>query len=90
MKNKFTEEQINDVIGEDPKNQFLLSEIEIFRQEILKIEEDKEESNLVLLVEMNDLMDEIRKKYQKKIDDNTKIYEDKIKDIQNQIKRFLK
>jgi hypothetical protein len=90
LKNKFDEKQINEVIGEDPKNQFLLGAIEIFRQEIMKIEEEKEKSNNEIMTEREALIEEIRKKYRKKIDDNTKIYEDKIKDIQNQIQDFLK
>ena len=90
LKNKFTEKQINEVIGEDPKNQFLLSAIEVFRQEIMKIEEEKLNSNHILMTEREILIEEIRKKYKKKIDDNTKIYDDKIKDIQNQIRDFLR
>lgn len=90
LKNKFDEKHINKVIGEDPKNQFLLSAIEVFRQEIMKIEEEKLISNHMLMTEREILIEEIQKKYRKKIDDNTKIYDDKIKDIQNQIKDFLK
>lgn len=90
LKNKFTEKQINEVIGESSKNQFLLSALEVFRQEIMKLEEDKLNSNHILMTEREILIEEIRKNYKKKIDDNTKIYDDKIKDIQNQIKDFLK
>ena len=90
MKNKFTEKQINEVIGEDPKNQFLLSAIEVFRQEIMKLEDEKESLNRAIMTEREILIEEIRKKYKKKIDDNTKIYEDKIKDIQNQMQDFLR
>lgn len=90
LKNKFDERHINKVIGEDPKNQFLLSAIEVFRQEIMKIEEEKLNSNHMLMTEREILIEEIRKEYRKRIDDNTKIYDDKIKDIQNQIKDFLK
>lgn len=90
LKNKFAEKQINEVIGESSKNQFLLSAIEVFRQEIMKIEEEKLNSNHILMTEREILIEEIRKKYKKKIDDNTKIYDDKIKDIQNQIKEFLR
>lgn len=90
FKNKFTENHINEVIGEDPKNQFLLSAIEVFRQEIMKLEEEKEHSNRAIMTERAAVMNHIQKKYRKKIDDNTKIYEDKIKEIQNQIQEFLK
>ena len=90
LKNKFTEKQINEVIGEDPKNQFLLSAIEVFRQEIMKLEDEKESLNRAIMTEREILIEEIRKKYKKKIDDNTKIYEDKIKDIQNQMQDFLR
>jgi hypothetical protein len=89
LKNFFTEKQINEVIGENPKNQFLLSAIEVFRQEIMKIEEEKEKSNHEIMTERAMVMNEIQKKYRQKIDDNTKIYDDKIKEIQNQIKDFL-
>jgi len=90
LKTKFTEKQINEVIGKEPKNQFLLSAIEVFRQEILKLEEEKEKSFSALITEREALIEEIRQKYRKKIDDNNKMYEDKIKDIQNQIKDFLR
>ena len=90
LKNKFAEKHINKVIGEDSKNQFLLSAIEVFRQEIMKIEEEKLNSNHILMTEREILIEEIRKEFRKRIDDNTKIYDDKIKDIQNQIKDFLK
>jgi hypothetical protein len=36
------------------------------------------------------VMNEIQKKYREKIDNNTKIYDDKIKEIQNQIQDFLR
>jgi hypothetical protein len=90
LKNKFTEKQINEVIGEDSKNQFLLNAIEVFRKEIVKIEEEKEKSNYALITERGNLMKEIHEKYQKKIDGNTKIYDDKIKETQNQIQDFLR
>lgn len=90
LKNKFTEKQINEVIGENPKNQFLLSAIEVFRQEIMKIEEEKEKSNHEIMTERAMVMNEIQKKYREKIDNNTKIYDDKIKEIQNQIQDFLR
>jgi hypothetical protein len=56
----------------------------------MKIEEEKLNSNHMLMTEREILIEEIRKEYRKRIDDNTKIYDDKIKDIQNQIKDFLK
>jgi hypothetical protein len=90
LKNKFDVRHINKVIGEDPKNQFLLSAIEVFRQEIMKIEEEKEKSNHEIMTERAMVMNEIQKKYREKIDNNTKIYDDKIKEIQNQIQDFLR
>jgi hypothetical protein len=56
----------------------------------MKIEEEKLNSNHMLMTEREILIEEIRKKYREKIDNNTKIYEDKIKEIQNQIQDFLR
>lgn len=90
LKNKFDEKHINKVIGEDPKNQFLLSAIEVFRQEIMKIEEEKLNSNHMLMTEREILIEEIRKEYRNRLDNNTKIYDDKIKEIQDKIQDFLR
>lgn len=90
LSKKFTEEQINEVIGHDLKNQFLLCSMEVFRQEIIKIEDEKEKSKNSLICERDILIEEIRKKYKNKINKSNKLYEDKIKDIQNQIQEFLK
>lgn len=90
LSKKFTEEQINEVIGQDLKNQFLLSSMEVFRQEIIKIEEEKEKVENSLICERDILAKKIWKKYKNKINQNNKLYENKIKDIQKQIQEFLK
>lgn len=90
LSKKFTEEQINEVIGQDLKNQFLLSTMEVFRQEIIKIEDEKEKVENSLICERDILIKEIMEKYKNKINQNNKLYEKELKDIQKQIQEFLK
>ena len=90
LSKKFTEEQINEVIGQDPKNQFFLSAMEVFRQEMLKIEKEKEKTIHSLVHEQENELDKIREKYNNKINEAMELYENNIKDIQNQIQEFLK
>lgn len=90
LSKKFTEEQINEVIGQDPKNQFFLSAMEVFRQEILKIEKEKEKTINSLIHEQEAEFDKIREKYINKIDKTNEFYENERKNIQNQIQEFLK
>lgn len=90
LKKKFTEEQINDVIGSDcSKDQFLINALEVFKNEIKRVENEKERSNLSLLEEKSAMIDQINQQYQQKINDNNEKYHNKIKDIQNQIRNFL-
>ena len=90
LSKKFNEEQINEVIGQDPKNQFVLNAMEVFRQEMLKIEKEKEKTINSLFSEKNTLIEKIEEKYNNKINEAREFYEDNIKDIQNQIQEFLK
>ena len=90
LSKKFNEEQINEVIGQDPKNQFVLNAMEVFRQEMLKIEKEKEKTIKSLVQEQGDEFDKIREKYNNKINEAMELYENNIKDIQNQIQEFLK
>ena len=90
LSKKFTEEQINEVIGQDPKNQFVLNAMEVFRQEMLKIEKEKEKTINSLIHEQEAEFDKIREKYNNKIDKINEFYENEIKNIQNQIQEFLK
>lgn len=90
LSKKFTEEQINEVIGQDPKNQFVLNAMEVFRQEMLKIEKEKEKTINSLIHERGAEFDKIREKYNNKIDKTNEFYENERKNIQNQIQEFLK
>lgn len=90
LSKKFTEEQINEVIGQDPKNQFVLNAMEVFRQEMLKIEKEKEKTIHSLIHEQEAEFDKIREKYNNKIDKTNEFYENERKNIQNQIQEFLK
>lgn len=90
LSKKFNEEQINEVIGQDPKNQFVLNAMEVFRQEMLKIEKEKEKTIHSLVHEQEKELDKIREKYNNKIDKINEFYENEIKNIQNQIQEFLK
>ena len=86
----YTEEQINEVIGQDPKNQFVLNAMEVFRQEMLKIEKEKEKTINSLIHEQEAEFDKIREKYNNKIDKINEFYENEIKNIQNQIQELMK
>ena len=90
LSKKFTEEQINEVIGQDPKNQFVLNAMEVFREEVLKVEKEREKSIDSLVHEREKEFDKIREKYNNKIDKINEFYENEIKNIQNQIQEFLK
>ena len=90
LSKKFNEEQINEVIGQDPKNQFVLNAMEVFRQEMLKIEKEKEKTIKSLVHEQGDEFDKIREKYNNKINEAMELYENERKNIQNQIQEFLK
>ena len=90
LSKKFNEEQINEVIGQDPKNQFVLNAMEVFRQEMLKIEKEKEKTIKSLVHEQGDEFDKIREKYNNKINEAMELYKNNIKDIQNQIQELMK
>ena len=90
LSKKFTEEQINEVIGQDPKNQFVLNAMEVFREEVLKVEKEREKSIDSLVHERDKEFGKIREKYNNKIDKINEFYENEIKNIQNQIQEFLK
>ena len=72
------------------KNQFVLNAMEVFRQEMLKIEKEKEKTINSLIHEQEAEFDKIREKYNNKIDKINEFYENEIKNIQNQIQEFLK
>ena len=90
LSKKFTEAQINEVIGQDSKDQFFLSAMEVFREEVLKVEKEREKSINSLVHEREMEFDKIREKYNNKIDKINEFYENEIKNIQNQIQEFLK
>ena len=90
LSKKFTEAQINEVIGQDSKNQFFLSAMEVFREEVLKVEKERKKSIDSLVHEREMEFDKIREKYNNKIDKINEFYENEIKNIQNQIQEFLK
>ena len=90
LSKKFTEAQINEVIGQDLKDQFFLSAMEVFREEVLKVEKEREKSINSLVHEREMEFDKIREKYNNKIDKINEFYENEIKNIQNQIQEFLK
>lgn len=90
LSKKFTEAQVNEAIGQDSKNQFLLNAMEVFRQEILKVEKEKEKILNSLVHERETEFDKIREKYNNKIDETNKFYDNEIKNIQNQIQELMK
>ena len=90
LSKKFNEEQINEVIGQDPKNQFVLNAMEVFREEVLKVKKEKEKTIKSLVHQQGDEFDKIRKKYNNKINEAMELYENNIKDIQNQIQELMK
>ena len=90
LSKKFNEAQINEVIGQDSKNQFFLSAMEVFREEVLKVEKERKKSIDSLVHEREKEFDKIREKYNNKIDKINEFYENEIKNIQNQIQELMK
>ena len=90
LSKKFNEAQIDEVIGQDSKNQFFLSAMEVFREEVLKVEKEKKKSIDSLVHEREMEFDKIREKYNNKIDKINEFYENEIKNIQNKIQEFSK
>lgn len=90
LSKKFNEEQINEVIGQDPKNQFILNAMEVFREEVLKVEKERKKSIDSLVHEREIEFEKIREKYNNKINEAMELYENNIKDIQNQIQELMK
>ena len=90
LSKKFNEAQINEVIGQDSKNQFFLNAMEVFREEVLKVKKERKKSIDSLVHEREMEFDKIREKYNNKIDKINEFYENEIKNIQNQIQELMK
>lgn len=82
---KYTKEQLNNVFGEKFSNQFVISAMEHFKQEIDKLEEARKDAQNGVAEKWSAKRNEIDKAWDAERNQTDKFYDAKIKEINDQV-----